>query len=148
MLPGLDVSKVIPCAMRSSFNLRFSSANVSRSRVVLANISLSRNTSCSRALMYISFRSRCVLIVHQSCVREISSCWNHLCACLFSSCRRVKAGLLSGLGPLLLGGCPSGCIISPALIPGHRSSRTSRCLLLPRQILKETEIGKWTFGAG
>jgi hypothetical protein len=30
-----------------------------------------------------------------------------LCACLLSSCRRVKAGLLSGFGPLRLGGWPS-----------------------------------------
>lgn len=30
-----------------------------------------------------------------------------LCACLFSSCRRVRAGLLSGFGPLRFGGWPS-----------------------------------------
>lgn len=31
----------------------------------------------------------------------------YLCACLFSSCRRVRAGLLSGFGPRRLDGWPS-----------------------------------------
>lgn len=31
----------------------------------------------------------------------------YLCACLFNSCLLVKAGLLSGLGPRRLAGCPS-----------------------------------------
>jgi hypothetical protein len=36
---------------------------------------------------------------------------SHLCACRLSSCRLVKAGLLSGLGPRRFCGCPSeqGC---------------------------------------
>jgi hypothetical protein len=47
--------------MSSSFNRRFSSAKASRSRDVLANDSFKRSTSCSSALMYISFLSRWVL---------------------------------------------------------------------------------------
>lgn len=43
----------------------------------------------------------------------IASMWAiYLCACLLSSCRRVRAGLLSGFGPLLFCGCPSITVAS------------------------------------
>jgi septum formation topological specificity factor MinE len=55
----------MPWLARRSLSRRFSSAMESRSLVVVVNISLRRSTSCSRALMYISLRSRCVLNVGQ-----------------------------------------------------------------------------------
>jgi hypothetical protein len=51
----------MPWAWSNSFNLRFSSTNASRSRDDWEKVSFSRRTSCSRALMYNSLRSRCVL---------------------------------------------------------------------------------------
>lgn len=38
---------------------------------------------------------------------DLQACEVYLCACLLSSCRRVKAGLLSGLGPRRFGVWPS-----------------------------------------
>lgn len=80
----------MPCWARSFLSCLFSSARVSLSRDTILKFSLRRKTSCSRALIYSSFLSRCVR-----------------CACLFNSCLLVNAGLLSGFGPLLFGGWPS-----------------------------------------
>lgn len=51
----------MPCEASNAFSLLFSSVKKSRSRVTEVNESRMRRTSCSRALMYISFRSRWVL---------------------------------------------------------------------------------------
>jgi len=48
----------------------------------------------------------------------------NLCACLLSSWRRVKAGLLSGFGPLRLGGWPSSKAISISLTDHHSVHHT------------------------
>jgi hypothetical protein len=58
----------MPCCARSCFNWRFSSAMASLSRETVLKFSFSRKTSCSSALIYSSFRSRCVLIDCQSLV--------------------------------------------------------------------------------
>jgi hypothetical protein len=68
----------MPWAMSNSLSRRFSSAKASLSLEVAANVSLRRITSCSRALMYSSFLSRCVLAESQlhsfaRCTAEITS---------------------------------------------------------------------------
>lgn len=81
--------------------------------------SRSLEMSASRARMYCSFRSRCVLCTAASSVytiqyhsdlvnpRRFNPVFCYLCACRLSSCRRVRAGFESGLGPRRLAGCPS-----------------------------------------
>jgi hypothetical protein len=64
--------------MSNSLSRRFSSAKASLSLEVAANVSLRRITSCSRALIYSSFLSRCVLAKSQlhdvaHCIAEVTS---------------------------------------------------------------------------
>lgn len=47
---------------------------------------------------------------HTSRMAFLSMSVTCLCACLLSSCRRVRAGLLSGFGPLRLGSWPSASL--------------------------------------
>jgi hypothetical protein len=60
LIPPVPV-QAMPCWASSCFNWRFSSPRLSLSRVMLLKFSFNRKTSCSRALMYNSFRSRWVL---------------------------------------------------------------------------------------
>ena len=69
---GLERSKDIPWAMSKSLSRRFSSAKASLSLEVAANVSLRRITSCSRALIYNSFLSRCVLVKGQ--LHDVAHC--------------------------------------------------------------------------
>ena len=119
----------MPCAASSSFSLRFSSAYASRSLAVLEKTSLRRKTSCSRALIYISFRSRWVLVPLSESYHPSVASVSYLCACLLSSCRLVSAGLLSGFGPRLFGGCPSDRVFSSVAIAQFVAKVTSCCLL-------------------
>ena len=66
----------------------------------------------------------------------------NLCACLLSSWRRVKAGLLSGLGPLRLGGWPSlkVSVNYPRVIT--MQIHTLGLLLVTAEIFEEVELAQ------
>jgi hypothetical protein len=139
----LDISNVMPWAMSSSLRRRFSSAKASLSRVVEANVSLRRRTSCSRALMYISLRSRCVLecaLAFGMMLPEIDVPLS-LPVQLLSSCQSRLAVRLwaSSLRWLAICACISNQLMT------LRKMRTS-CSLLLCQAFKETELCKWTLG--
>lgn len=61
---------------------RFSSARRSLSCAMLLKISLRRRTSSSRALMYSSFRSRCVLHGRSACIWTLMNICNSIPLCL------------------------------------------------------------------
>jgi hypothetical protein len=101
--------------MSNSLSRRFSSAKASLSLEVTANVSLRRITSCSRALMYSSFLSRCVLDESQlhvvaHCIAEVTSVPDDLAPDVVS---RLACCLASGLSSsaldhLVLVSCAQG----------------------------------------
>jgi hypothetical protein len=71
----------------------------------------------------------------------------YLCACLLSSCLRVKAGLLSGLGPRRLGGAPSESVQGMNVCYKFvrvSGAHTFGLLLVETEVLQETKVGKRT----
>lgn len=99
--------KGMPCLSSVSLSCLFSWTAWSFCSVAVVYTSLSRRTSFSRALTYCSFLSRWDLSYYQYAGLQVAKKATNLCAWRFSSCRLVKAGLLSGLGPLFFAGSPS-----------------------------------------
>lgn len=65
-----------------AFSRRFSSARRSLSCEMVPKISLRRRTSSSRALMYSSFRSRCVLHRWSAGIEALMNIWRSIPLCL------------------------------------------------------------------